>query len=224
MTDAGRGQEACPPRLQLLLGCGRREQRSFCRLSADPGMPGLRLTLQVGAFSQQLPPRAEQKYRFNGAGGWVLISRVAKERAGFPLLPRSHWDCEEKSSRIPRIVACVSHRALTPRSKPHPLDLFAPGRSVESKAKAFLAGVRLQPPRLGGTRGSVRAAEPRGGPHRRHPGVLPLPPLGAGRRRLFAPAATLPSDAGFLPLAGFSESLQLHLRPAPSAAPRGPGP
>lgn len=57
VTDARRGQ-ACPPPFELLLGCGRREQRSFsCRLSADPGLPGLRLTLQVGTSSQQLPPK-----------------------------------------------------------------------------------------------------------------------------------------------------------------------
>lgn len=144
------GGDRLVPRLELLLGCGRREQRSFSRrLSADPGMPGLRLELRVGASSQQLPPRAKQKYRFIGAGGWGLTSRMAKGEVVFPLLPRSHWDCREKSSSIPRIAVCVSQRALTPRSNPaaNPQDLFALA-SVDSKTKPFLEGANLQPPWL----------------------------------------------------------------------------
>lgn len=44
------------------LGAGEEEHTISCRLLANSGMPSLRSRLLL--TSQQLPPRAKQKYRF----------------------------------------------------------------------------------------------------------------------------------------------------------------
>lgn len=68
MSDAWRGQ-ARSPHSELLravvpweLGAGEEERSISCRLLANSGMPGSCSRLPL--TSQQLPPRAKQKYRF----------------------------------------------------------------------------------------------------------------------------------------------------------------
>lgn len=130
--------------------------------------------------------------------------RWQKEKAVFPPSCQDpSGTAGKKPSSIPRIVVRVSHRALTPRS--NLIHCAESLRSVSSRQRELENKKHFCPASMAGPSHRELAEACGGLTPPPPPGLLPL--LGAGLKRLFAPAATLPSDAGFLPFSGFSEPL-----------------